>query len=173
MKRKWLKYIAVIFLNVPTITYTAVGSLSFELLSFQILLGISFGYMGYLHSYWAFGIPLGGLYWLFKLRQKSKKAKEIEIASEQNISEINANKNDTNTNITFDDDGLHEFQQVNFGGVTTDRKTWRMLFKDNGDIFDNNTVHLSYPSIFVRKYESGGGTITFNNGKYVWIHQND
>lgn len=71
LKKKWLKYIAVIFLNVPAITYGAVNGLSFELLSFQFMLGISFSYMGYLSSAWVFGIPLGGLYWLWKLSGKT------------------------------------------------------------------------------------------------------
>jgi hypothetical protein len=78
LKRKWLKYIAVIFLNVPAITYAAVGGLSFKLLNFQILLGISFSYMGYLNSYWTFGIPLGGLYWLWKVRQANHTITEAE-----------------------------------------------------------------------------------------------
>ena len=71
LKKKWLKYIAVMFLNVPAITYSAVYGISFSLLSFQILFGISFSYMGYLSSAWAFGIPLGGLYWLLKLNKKT------------------------------------------------------------------------------------------------------
>ena len=78
LKRKWLKYIAVILLNVPAITYAAVNGLSFKLLSFQVLLGISFGYMGYLNSYWAFGIPLGGIYWFWRIRRKKNKIIEIE-----------------------------------------------------------------------------------------------
>ena len=69
LKKKWQKYIAVLFLNVPAITYSAVYGLSFSLLSFQILFGISFSYMGYLNSVWTFGIPLGGLYWLWKLNK--------------------------------------------------------------------------------------------------------
>ena len=77
-KRKWLKYIAVILLNVPAITYAAVNGLSFKLLSLQVLLGISFGYMGYLNSYWAFGIPLGGIYWFWRIRRKKNKIIEIE-----------------------------------------------------------------------------------------------
>ena len=79
LKRKWLKYIAVIFLNVPAIMYFAVNGLSFKLLKFQ-LLGIGFGYMGYLNSYWAFGIPLGGLYWFWRIRRKRNK--EIEMAAQ-------------------------------------------------------------------------------------------
>lgn len=67
-KKKWVKYIAVICLNVPAITYAAVGGLSFNLLNFQILLGISFNYMGFLYSSWTIGLPLGGLYWFWKLK---------------------------------------------------------------------------------------------------------
>ena len=83
LKKKWLKYIAVIFLNVPAITYSAVYGLSFSLLSFQILFGISFSYMGYLSSAWTFGIPLGGLYWLWKLNKKTNdETTENEIITE-------------------------------------------------------------------------------------------
>lgn len=83
LKKKWLKYIAVIFLNVPAITYSAVYGLSFSLLSFQILFGISFSYMGYLSSSWTFGIPLGGLYWFWKLNKKT----ETELTEDEIITE--------------------------------------------------------------------------------------
>lgn len=76
LRKKWLKYIAVVVFNVPAITYSAVGGFSFSLLSFQILLGMSFNYMGYLNSAWTLGIPLGGLYWLWKI--KTKKTEEEE-----------------------------------------------------------------------------------------------
>lgn len=78
LKKKWLKYIAVIFLNVPALTYAAVNGFSFNLLNFQFLLGISFSYMGYLNSAWTFGLPLGGLYWFWKLKQKSELTAETE-----------------------------------------------------------------------------------------------
>ena len=81
-KRKWLKYLAVFVFNVPAITYSALGVLSVQALSFQILLGISFSYMGYLNSAWTFGLPLGGLYWLLRLR-KTEKIAEPEHAVEQ------------------------------------------------------------------------------------------
>ena len=83
LKRKWLKYIAVIFLNIPALTYAAVNGFSFNLLSFQILFGLSFGYMGFLNSYWTFGIPLGGLYWFWKLMQIKNKQVETELQIEQ------------------------------------------------------------------------------------------
>ncbi|MEM7511152.1 MAG: hypothetical protein AAF388_09490 [Bacteroidota bacterium] len=67
LPKKWLKYLAIIFFNVPTITYSAIGGLSFKLISFQFLLGISSSYMGFMNAAWTFGIPLGGMYWLWKL----------------------------------------------------------------------------------------------------------
>ena len=79
LKRKWLKYIAVIFLNTPAITYASVSGLSFKLINFQILLGVSFSYMGYLNTYWTFGIPLGGLYWFWKLRKIKNRELENEL----------------------------------------------------------------------------------------------
>ena len=84
LKKKWLKYIAVIFLNTPAITYAAVNGLSFKLINFQILLGVSFGYMGFLNSYWTFGLPLGGLYWFWILRKQKNEVTEPEILTDQN-----------------------------------------------------------------------------------------
>lgn len=70
LNRKWLKYLAVITLNTPAITYAAVSGISFELINLQILFGASFGYMGILSSFWTFGIPLGGIYWFWKLHKQ-------------------------------------------------------------------------------------------------------
>jgi len=76
-KMKWLKFIAIMFLNTPSIIYAAVGGLSYKLIDFQILFGFSFAAMGYFATYCSFGIPLGGLYWLWRLNQP--KEEEIEI----------------------------------------------------------------------------------------------
>jgi len=92
LKKKWLKYIAVIFLNVPTLSYAAVNGLSFKLLSFQILLGVSFNYMGYLSSAWTFGLPLGGIYWFWKLKTKSASISDSVIETEQEIDNKIMNK---------------------------------------------------------------------------------
>jgi len=89
LKKKWLKYLAVICLNVPAITYAAVGGLSFNLFSFQILLGISFNYMGYLFSSWTFGLPLGGLFWFWKLKQQSNLTNEINQETKVQIETLN------------------------------------------------------------------------------------
>lgn len=87
LHKKWLKYIAVIFLNVPAFTYAAVNGFSFNLLSFQFLLGISFSYMGYLNSAWTFGLPLGGLYWFWKLKMK-----KLEITNMTDEALVNTGK---------------------------------------------------------------------------------
>ena len=83
LKRKWLKYIGVILLNVPAISYAAINGLSFNLLSFQILFGISFSYMGFLYSYWTFGVPLGGLYWFWKIKQRKDLVMVNEVPEDQ------------------------------------------------------------------------------------------
>ena len=72
LTKKWRKYIAVIVLNAPTIIYSAVHGLSFKLINFQLLFGISFATSSYLQTQWAFGIPLAGIYWLFKLKKYKK-----------------------------------------------------------------------------------------------------
>ena len=69
LKRKWLKYIIVIFLNAPVISFAAVNGISIKLLSFQVF-GAGLTERGFLNTYWAIGIPLGGLYWFWKIRQK-------------------------------------------------------------------------------------------------------
>ena len=70
LKRKWLKYIYVLIFNVPTVIFKAVGGLSLSLLSFQFLFGLSFNYYGFISAAWEFGIPIGGIYWLWKLNRK-------------------------------------------------------------------------------------------------------
>ncbi|RDC64515.1 hypothetical protein AHMF7616_03129 [Adhaeribacter pallidiroseus] len=68
VRKKWQKYLAIIFLNVPTIGWSAVGGFFFKLLNFQIMLGIGFSMMGYLNTVWSLGMPLGSLYVLWKLK---------------------------------------------------------------------------------------------------------
>ena len=90
LTRKWIKYLAVIVLNVPAISYAAVDGLSYKLLNFQILFGVGFSLMGYFGSVWTFGIPLGGIYWLWKLNQQKKSPVDInpnpQIISDSDIS---------------------------------------------------------------------------------------
>lgn len=82
LEKKWLKYLGVLFFNVPAISFSAVNGLSFSLLSFQIMFGLSFSYTGYLSSVWTFGIPLGGIYWLWKLNKKKNEEAEVEVENE-------------------------------------------------------------------------------------------
>ena len=74
LKRKWLAYIGIVLLNIPTIQYNAIGGLSFKLLYFQILLGVSFQKMGYLGSAWAVAIPLGAIIAQWRISQLNKDA---------------------------------------------------------------------------------------------------
>jgi hypothetical protein len=69
---KWWKYLSVMLLNIPTISYIAISGISLKLLDIQVLFGIGFSYMGYLNSYWAAGVPLGGIFWLLWLMKKQR-----------------------------------------------------------------------------------------------------
>ncbi|KQR94183.1 hypothetical protein ASG01_15480 [Chryseobacterium sp. Leaf180] len=96
LTKKWLKYLAVILLNVPAISYAAVEGLSFKLLNFQILFGVSFSAMGYLGSIWTFGIPLGGIYWLWKLKQrKDAEIFDTQIENSYTGSQLDNTENET------------------------------------------------------------------------------
>ena len=76
VKRKWLKYLAIILINVPTIGYNAVSGIFFKALSIQFLFGITFAYTGYLNSVWALGVPIGGLFVLFMLKMGYYKTRD-------------------------------------------------------------------------------------------------
>ncbi len=88
LRKKWLKYIAVILFNVPTITFTLMSGITLNIFSLQILLGISFSFMGYLNATWSFGIPLGGLYWLWRLKRKVNLPLEDNTNSASEILDI-------------------------------------------------------------------------------------
>lgn len=74
LKRKWLAYIGIILLNVPTIQYQAIDGLFLKLLNFQILLGITFEKAGYLGSIWAVGVPLGAIIAQWRISRLNKQA---------------------------------------------------------------------------------------------------
>lgn len=88
LRKKWLKYIAVILLNVPTITFALMSGITLNIFNFQILLGISFAFMGYLNATWSFGIPLGGLYWFWRLKRKVNLPLEDNTNSPSEILDI-------------------------------------------------------------------------------------
>jgi hypothetical protein len=74
LKRKWLAYIGIVLLNVPTIQYHAIDGLFFKLINFQFLLGVSFQKMGYLGSSWAVAIPLGAIIAQWRISRLNKEA---------------------------------------------------------------------------------------------------
>gem|GEM_PF-726441 len=74
LNRKWLAYIGIILLNVPTIQYHAIDGLFFKLLNFQILLGVSFQKMGYTGSVWAVAIPLGAIIAQWRISRLNREA---------------------------------------------------------------------------------------------------
>lgn len=69
LKRKWLRIIGVLFFNVPAITLTALGSLNIDI-SFQMLLGVSFSATGIDQTFITFGIPIGSIVTLIKVKKK-------------------------------------------------------------------------------------------------------
>lgn len=73
LNKKWLKIIGIIILNVPALTYSVVNGFKIEPLNFQIFLGISFGMMGYVGTFWTFGLPIGSIIANIKI-SKSKKS---------------------------------------------------------------------------------------------------
>lgn len=85
LKKKWIKYIAVICLNVPTIAYSAIHGFSFQLLQFQLLFGFGFSLMGYLNCAWTIGIPIGGLFWLWRLNERKRLRYEPDTAYTEDI----------------------------------------------------------------------------------------
>ncbi|MBB5333449.1 hypothetical protein [Chryseobacterium koreense] len=72
LKRKWLKYIAIILLNFPTFIYNPVTGFSFKLFQFTFI-GFGFSAMGYLNSSITIGVPVAAIYWYWKLKQKENK----------------------------------------------------------------------------------------------------
>lgn len=60
---------------------------------------------------------------------------------------------------------------VEYWGLVEDKVTFETTFDKDGDVLGGKEVKLQNPSIVLGKYESGGGLITFLNGKFVWIHQ--
>jgi len=64
-----------------------------------------------------------------------------------------------------------EFDWVDYWGLVEDEKTLETTFHESGDVMGSKNVTLKNPSIALGADESGGGLITFRDGKYVWVHQ--
>lgn len=84
LKFKWLKYIALILLNFPTIKYSALEGFNFQFFNFQFL-GYGFNFMSIFSSV-AIALPIGAIYWFWKLK-KIKKVQEYNLFAEQLINE--------------------------------------------------------------------------------------
>lgn len=67
--------------------------------------------------------------------------------------------------------GMTEFDWVDYWGLVEDKETSENIFSEDGDLLESRTVKLQNPSIALGKLETGGGLITFRNGRYKWIHQ--
>jgi hypothetical protein len=91
--KKWKKYLPVILFNVPTLGYNAMGGFFFKLIYFQLMLGISFAHMGYSGSSASFGIPIGAIYVLWKLRNGLYKTEEDVVAENQLADKFSVNTN--------------------------------------------------------------------------------
>ncbi|MBI9059667.1 MAG: hypothetical protein JEZ01_18025 [Labilibaculum sp.] len=80
----------------------------------------------------------------------------------------------TETKIGFGQPFSHltEFNWVDFWGLVNDSTSYEIIFNET-DIIGDTIVRLENPSIVVQKEEVGGGLITFQKGKYKWIHQSD
>ncbi|MDB5130024.1 hypothetical protein [Mucilaginibacter sp.] len=90
MRTKWLKYLFIVILNIPAIGYNAVNGLFIKYLNLQMLLGFSFNISDYFDSFWIFGIPLGGLIILLKLKSGNYRSANNDVPpSEELIPEIN------------------------------------------------------------------------------------
>jgi hypothetical protein len=61
INKKWLRILMIVVLNVPAFTYSLLNGFSFELANIQILLGVSFGMIGYIDTCWTVGLPIGSL----------------------------------------------------------------------------------------------------------------
>ena len=64
-----------------------------------------------------------------------------------------------------------EFDWVDYWGLVEDKHTFETTFDESGDVLGGKEISIQNPSIALGANESGGGLITFMNGKYVWIHQ--
>ena len=65
---------------------------------------------------------------------------------------------------------MDNFGWVDYWGLVRDSVTHEVVIND-GEIVGDTTVVLDNPSIVLRKMEVGGGIITFQNERYLWIHQ--
>ena len=66
---------------------------------------------------------------------------------------------------------MTEFNWIDYWALIEDKETNEITFSEDGSVLGTQKINLQNPSIFLGQNETGGGLITFMNGKYVWIHQ--
>jgi len=91
INKKWVKYLLIIVLNVPTIVFAPGNNMNFDLLSFQFLLGVSFNFGGYSDSIFAFGLPIGSLIVWYQLK---KWVRAIRVQESSDIQSDSVNNNE-------------------------------------------------------------------------------
>jgi len=89
--RIW-RYLTVLLLNIPTVTYFALGSVNVNLLADQMFLGFAFDFSGLSQASVSIGLPLGALYWIFFSGRKQLLSRQAET---ENTGEVE-------TEITWD-----------------------------------------------------------------------
>lgn len=72
--RKWVKYLMVIFLNLPVLGYNALSGVTFQLLGLN-LFGVSFGFGNYFTTYWSIGVPIGAIIVLWRIKSNLYRTK--------------------------------------------------------------------------------------------------
>jgi hypothetical protein len=86
MQYKWLKYLAILFVNVLGISYHITQGFFFFLWGVQMFLGFGFKPMGYAGTSIIFAIPLGAMYILWQLKTGNYKKDEsikLKVQSQQ------------------------------------------------------------------------------------------
>jgi len=68
--RIW-RYVTVLVFNLPSITYFATGGIHVDPWTNQMMLGFSFNLSGLSQASASIGLPLGALFWVFKMRRSS------------------------------------------------------------------------------------------------------
>lgn len=67
VRRKWLKFLMILLLNLPSIGYSAINGVFFKIIYIN-LLGVSFSYSSYWSTYLVISFPIGAIivYWKLK-----------------------------------------------------------------------------------------------------------
>ena len=73
LKMKWIKYLTIILLNIPVITYKLIGGFALWYYNYKFFFGMGFDLTGYNNLSLIIGIPIGGIYVLWQLNNENNK----------------------------------------------------------------------------------------------------